>query len=178
VSRHELSAALDGGRGGGDKLVTAERMEALAEAYRRRGLRVVFTNGCFDLLHAGHLACLQEAAALGEVLVVALNSDASVGRLKGPGRPVVPAGQRAALVAALGCVDHVLLFDDVTPHELLRRIRPDVLAKGGTYGPEGVVGREVVETYGGRVCLTGKVDGLSTTRLLNSLRAAPAAART
>jgi D-beta-D-heptose 7-phosphate kinase/D-beta-D-heptose 1-phosphate adenosyltransferase len=119
--------------------------------------------------HAGHAAHLEEAARLGDVLVVAVNDDASVRRLKGENRPVIGAGDRAALVAALGCVGHVLIFHGDTPHEVLRRLRPDVLAKGGDYTPEQVVGREVVEGYGGRVCLTGRRQGLSTTQVLGAV---------
>jgi D-beta-D-heptose 7-phosphate kinase/D-beta-D-heptose 1-phosphate adenosyltransferase len=142
-----------------------------AAAYRRAGRTLVFTNGCFDLLHAGHAAYLREARLLGDVLVVAVNSDASVRRLKGPGRPVIGQADRAALVAALQCVDHVLVFDDDTPHRLLRLLRPDVLVKGGTYAVAQVVGREVVEAYGGRVCVTGRLDGLSTTRIITAVQA-------
>jgi D-beta-D-heptose 7-phosphate kinase / D-beta-D-heptose 1-phosphate adenosyltransferase len=169
VRRAEVRAAL-AGRGGTGKLVTRPQMAALAEAHRRAGRTLVLTNGCFDLLHAGHVAALQEAAALGDVLVVAVNSDAGVRRLKGPGRPVVAQADRVALLAALACVDHVLLFDDDTPHALLGELRPDVLVKGGTYRPEEVAGREVVEAYGGRVCVTGRRHGLSTTALLAALR--------
>jgi D-beta-D-heptose 7-phosphate kinase/D-beta-D-heptose 1-phosphate adenosyltransferase len=174
VSRAEIRAELGRTDSDGEtKLVTVEQLVTLAESYRRARRRVVLTNGCFDLLHAGHVGCLREAARLGDVLVVALNSDASVRRLKGPGRPIHNQTDRAGLVAALACVDHVTVFEDDTPHDLLRRLRPDVLVKGGTYTPEEVVGREVVEAYGGKVLLTAKRDGVSTTRLLTALRAAP-----
>jgi D-beta-D-heptose 7-phosphate kinase/D-beta-D-heptose 1-phosphate adenosyltransferase len=174
VSRTDILAALVcGGRGDGDKRVTAAQLAALAEVYRRDGRTLVFTNGCFDLLHAGHVMFLQEAAWLGDVLAVALNSDASVRRLKGPELPVIGEADRAALLGALACVDHVILFDADTPHVLLRQVRPDVLVKGGTYAPEEVVGRDVVTAYGGRVCVTGKRDGLSTRQLLAALRRGP-----
>jgi len=155
------------------KYVTQDEMTELAKCYRRTNQRVVFTNGCFDLLHAGHVLCLQEAACRGDVLVVAVNNDRSVRRLKGEGRPIIPEADRLALVAALECVTHVLLFDEETPHELLWRIRPDVLVKGGTYSQEQVVGREVVEEYGGQVCITKKRADLSTTGLLKTLRNMP-----
>ena len=175
VTRAEISSALrQSRRPARDKRVSQERLTALAEQYRRDGKRIVFTNGCFDLLHAGHLRCLEDAAQCGDVLVVALNSDAGVRRLKGNSRPIVNEVERAALVAALECVDHVVIFDDDTPHALLRQLRPDVLAKGGTYLPAEVVGREVVEAYGGCVCLTGTVAERSTTGLLEALRAAVA----
>jgi D-beta-D-heptose 7-phosphate kinase/D-beta-D-heptose 1-phosphate adenosyltransferase len=152
------------------KLLSLDDMEPLAEAYRRQGKKLVFTNGCFDLLHVGHTHYLREAACLGDVLIVAVNSDASVRRLKGNDRPVIREADRAAMLAALACVAHVMIFEEQTPHELLRRLRPDVLVKGGTYTVEQVVGREVVEGYGGTVCVVGKLDGVSTTEILASVR--------
>jgi rfaE bifunctional protein nucleotidyltransferase chain/domain len=152
------------------KLVTLDEMGSLAAAYRRDGKTVVFTNGCFDLLHVGHVSYLEEAAALGDVLVVGLNSDASVRRLKGPERPIVAERDRAALLAALGCVDHVVLFEEDTPHRLLEAIRPDVLVKGGTYTVDQVVGHEIVERYGGRVCVASTQPGVSTTKLVEDIR--------
>ena len=151
------------------KIVDADTLEALGERYRRQGKRIVFTNGCFDLLHAGHAACLEEASRLGDVLVVAVNADASVRRLKGPLRPAVPEADRVALVAALGCVAHVVLMADDTPHALLARLRPDVLAKGGDYAPSQVVGRELAESWGGRVIVTAWREGVSTTRLIDGI---------
>jgi D-beta-D-heptose 7-phosphate kinase/D-beta-D-heptose 1-phosphate adenosyltransferase len=145
-------------------------MASLAAAYRRGAKTVVFTNGCFDLLHVGHVSYLEEAAALGDVLVVGLNSDASVRRLKGPERPIVAERDRAALLAALGCVDHVVLFEEDTPHRLLEAIRPDVLVKGGTYTVDQVVGHEIVERYGGRVCVASTQPGVSTTKLVADIR--------
>jgi D-beta-D-heptose 7-phosphate kinase/D-beta-D-heptose 1-phosphate adenosyltransferase len=152
------------------KLVTLDEMASLAAAYRRGAKTVVFTNGCFDLLHVGHVSYLEEAAALGDVLVVGLNSDASVRRLKGPERPIVAERDRAALLAALGCVDHVVLFEEDTPHRLLEAIRPDVLVKGGTYTVDQVVGHEIVERYGGRVCVASTQPGVSTTKLVADIR--------
>ena len=153
------------------KVRTLDQMARLAAGHRREGKTVVFTNGCFDLLHVGHVNYLEQAADLGDVLVVAINSDASVRRLgKGPDRPIVPEADRAAMLAALRCVDHILIFEDDTPHRLLEAIRPDVLVKGGTYTVEQVVGREVVERYGGRVCVTGVHPGVSTTRLVAGIR--------
>lgn len=151
------------------KLVTIDELERIAIAHRARGESIVFTNGCFDLLHVGHVSYLQEAAQLGNHLVVGLNTDASVRRLKGPSRPVINETDRAAILAALACVSYVVLFEGDTPHELLLRLRPDVLVKGGTYKPSEVVGHEVVEEYGGRVCVTGMVDGISTTAIVASL---------
>jgi len=138
------------------------------QAERRAGRRIVFTNGCFDLLHGGHLAVLEEAASLGDILIVAINSDASVRALKGPDRPIIDEHHRARLLAALACVDYVVVFDDATPERLLESIRPDVLVKGGTTGH--IVGREIVEAYGGRVVRTQAISGLSTTELVKQIR--------
>lgn len=136
----------------------------------RRGA-VVFTNGCFELLHAGHVTYLEDARALGDALVVGVNSDASARRLaKGPGRPFVPEDERARLVAALESVDAVSVFDEDTPAELIRSLLPAVLVKGADWAPEDVVGREVVEAAGGRVEILPLVEGRSTTDLLRRIR--------
>ncbi|GIW92750.1 MAG: bifunctional protein HldE [Pirellulaceae bacterium] len=169
VSRQELRQTVAGKLLGQQKIVDLPTAARLAEYYRRQGKRIAFTNGCFDLLHAGHVMSLRAAAAEGDVLFVAINSDASVRRLKGPGRPIVAQDERLAVLAALQCVDHVLLFDEDTPHRLLEAIRPDVLVKGGTYKPEEVVGREVVESYGGQVRVTPVVEGLSTTAIVQKV---------
>ena len=151
-----------------DKLVTLDAMAVLAESYRQTGRRIVFTNGCFDLLHVGHVSLLEEAARLGDVLVIAVNSDASVRRVKGPSRPVIAEQNRATLLASLGCVSHVLVFEEDTPHELLRRLRPDVLAKGGT--TVDIVGREVVESYGGQVVRLSQFGNNSTTNIVHEIQ--------
>jgi len=142
--------------------------DLLVELARRRekGQKVAFTNGCFDLLHPGHVALLQAARRLGDCLVVGLNSDRSVQQLKGPGRPIIPQEDRAAMLTALECVDYVVLFDQLTPAELISTIRPDVLIKGSDYQPQQVVGREVVESYGGLVVCLPIKGNYSTTRLL------------
>ena len=139
------------------------------EGWRAAGERIVFTNGVFDLLHRGHAEYLEEAAAAGDRLVV--NSDASVRRLKGPGRPIVPEEERAELVSALACVDAVVVFDDDTPERLIREVRPDVLAKGGDWKLEEIVGREFVESRGGRVVRVRLREGLSSSRLIERIRA-------
>ncbi|HEV3345312.1 MAG TPA: D-glycero-beta-D-manno-heptose 1-phosphate adenylyltransferase [Pirellulales bacterium] len=154
-----------------EKIVALDVLLQQLVRHRRSGQTIVFTNGCFDLLHVGHVRLLEEAGALGDVLVVAVNGDASVRQLKGPTRPIIAAEDRATVLAALGCVDYVLVFDDPTPHRLLEAVRPDVLAKGGTYTHDEVVGHEIVEAYGGRVCLTSRIDGVSTTRILARLEA-------
>ena len=147
--------------------------DALVRAVRRaqqRGEEVVFTNGCFDLLHLGHVRSLEQARSLGDRLLVALNSDASVRRLKGPERPLVPARQRMEVVAALECVDWVTSFGADTPLALIRAVRPDVLAKGGDWALGEIVGREDVERWGGRVVRLREVPGMRTTALLDRAR--------
>ncbi|MFL5331112.1 MAG: D-glycero-beta-D-manno-heptose 1-phosphate adenylyltransferase [Gemmataceae bacterium] len=146
----------------------------MPELQRRReqGQRIVFTNGCFDVLHAGHVQYLHEARAQGDLLIVGLNSDASVRGLKGPGRPVNPVEARAAVLAGLQAVDFVTVFDTATPEELINQLRPDVLVKGADYRRETVVGAEFVESYGGRVHLADLRDGFSTTNILHRLKAA------
>lgn len=137
---------------------------------RAAGARVVFTNGCFDLLHPGHLALLEAARSHGDLLVVALNSDASVRRLKGAGRPVTPEGERAEALLALEAVDRVVLYDEPTPLEVIRAVAPDVLVKGADWAPEAIVGREEVEAAGGRVVRVEIVPGRSTSAILESVR--------
>lgn len=174
VTRKELIASLFGdgvptSTQDFSKLVTPGDLPQLAATSRQSGKSIVFTNGCFDLLHVGHVSYLQEAAVLGDLLVVAINSDASVRRAKGPGRPIISEQDRVSMVAALACVDYVLVFDDDTPHAVLRTLQPDVLVKGGTYTEQEVVGREVVLAYGGKVCVVGRVDGVSTTKIVSAL---------
>lgn len=152
------------------KLVTIDEMARLADEYRRRGKRIVMTNGCFDLLHVGHATYLEEAAGLGDILLVAINSDSSVRRLKGPQRPVIQGSERAAMLAALGCVDHVLEFEDDTPLAVVAAVKPDILVKGGNYLPHEIVGREIVESYGGRVCVASMVPGVSTSEIVQSVQ--------
>jgi rfaE bifunctional protein nucleotidyltransferase chain/domain len=151
------------------KILSREEAVARYGAHARTGT-LVFTNGCFDLLHRGHVELLCWARALGETLVVGLNTDASVRRLKGAGRPVVPQEDRAYVLAALAAVDAVVLFDEDTPLALIEALEPDVLVKGGDYRVEDVVGREVVERRGGRVALFPPVPGRSTSALLERLR--------
>lgn len=150
------------------KVVALDELARLAGVHRARSERMVLTNGVFDLLHVGHVGYLAEARELGDILVVAINSDASVRRLKGPTRPVIRQNDRATMLAALGMVDYVLIFHEDTPHEVLRELKPDVLVKGGTYTKDEVVGHEVVEAYGGTVCVTGRVEGMSTTGILGT----------
>jgi len=136
------------------------------QRWREAGDRIVMTNGCFDLLHAGHLSLLQSAKSHGDKLILAINSDSGVRRLKGPGRPVIPESDRAALLGALGCVDAVTIFDEDTPLDVVRCIQPDVLVKGGDYALEDVIGREIVEAAGGRVVLVPLLPNYSTSAIV------------
>lgn len=144
---------------------------ARLEAWRARGETLVFTNGVYDLLHRGHVEYLEEARALGDRLVVGVNSDASVRRLKGPTRPIVGEADRIGLLAALACVDLVVPFEDDTPLRLIEAVAPDVLAKGADYALEQIVGRESVEARGGRVVRIALREGLSTSALVERIRA-------
>ena len=137
---------------------------------KRNGRRVVFTNGCFDLLHPGHSQILEQARSLGDALVVGLNSDSSVRELKGSGRPVLPEGERAEILAALECVDAVVIFDELTPRKVIAALLPDVLVKGGDWPGNQIVGREEVEAAGGRVVSIPVVPGYSTTAILEKIR--------
>jgi len=143
-----------------------------ARAAQRAGRRVVFTNGCFDLLHQGHIRYLEQARNLGDLLVVAINGDGSVRRLKGPGRPVVPAVQRAEVLAGLEAVDAVLVFHELDPERVIRAIRPDVLVKGGDWPVDRIVGAEFVLSRGGAVRSLPYVAGTSTTELIRRIAAA------
>jgi D-beta-D-heptose 7-phosphate kinase/D-beta-D-heptose 1-phosphate adenosyltransferase len=138
-------------------------------AIKERGKRVVFTNGCFDLIHVGHVRLLATARSFGDVLAVGLNTDRSVRQLKGPTRPIVSESARAEVLAALSMVDYVTLFDEPTPLELIRAVVPDVLVKGGDYAPDAVVGRKVVESAGGQVRIVRLVDGFSTSGIVEKL---------
>jgi D-glycero-beta-D-manno-heptose 1-phosphate adenylyltransferase len=144
---------------------------------KRNGCHLVFTNGCFDLLHPGHIGSLEQARALGDALIVGLNSDASVRQLKGAGRPVLPERERAEILAALECVDAVVIFDDLTPREVITRLLPDVLVKGGDWPGDQIVGREEVETAGGCVVSIPVVPGYSTTAILRKIREGARASR-
>lgn len=155
-----------------DKIVELDALLERIAPLREDGKSIVFTNGCFDLIHVGHLRYLEAAARLGNCLIVAINGDDSLRRLKGPSRPILPADQRLRVLAGLACVDFVLTFDDDTPHRLLGAIRPEVLVKGANYSVDGVVGREVVEEYGGKVLTVALTEGRSTSDIVEKVRAA------
>jgi D-beta-D-heptose 7-phosphate kinase/D-beta-D-heptose 1-phosphate adenosyltransferase len=153
------------------KIRTRPEMSTIAEALHREGKRIVFTNGCFDLLHVGHMYLLREAKKLGDVLVVGLNSDASVTALKGDSRPIVGQQDRSEALAALESVDYLVVFDEPDPMKLLRDLRPDVLVKGDDYRESEVVGAEFLKSYGGEVRLVPVREGISTSRLVDAIRA-------
>jgi rfaE bifunctional protein kinase chain/domain/rfaE bifunctional protein nucleotidyltransferase chain/domain len=163
----QLTARLTGFR---TAAIGHDELAATVEAHRLGGRRIVFTNGCFDVLHRGHIAYLNQAKRLGDVLVVAVNDDNSVRRLKGPDRPVNPASDRAAVLAALSCVDHVTTFSADTPTDLLTRLRPDVYAKGGDYTPEMLPETPTVRAYGGRVTILDYLPDQSTSAVINRIR--------
>lgn len=171
LSREEVLTDLAEHRHPSESSKSMDLEELRAETRRRRrlGQKMVFTNGCFDLLHVGHLRLLQQAAALGDYLIVGVNSDASVQRLKGPSRPINPLAERLEVLAGLECVDAVIAFDDDTPLALIESLAPDVLVKGGDYRPEEVVGREEVEAAGGKLVLIPLVAGRSTTGIVRRM---------
>jgi len=150
------------------KVLPLDEAIEVVDELKRRGKRVVFTNGCFDLLHPGHTRYLAEARKLGDALLVAVNSDRSVRALKGPGRPVMPQDERAEILAALECVDYLTIFDDLTPQAVIARMLPQVLVKGGDWEPTEIVGRSEVEAAGGKVVSIPVVPGLSTSALIRA----------
>ena len=154
------------------KVLTRDQLAPLLCTAQTQGKRIVFTNGCFDLMHIGHTGYLQAAKDLGDLLVVGVNSDASVKILnKAPDRPIVSDAQRAEVIAALGCVDYVILFNEPDPHSLIAALQPDVLVKGGDWPVERIVGREIVEARGGIVKTIPLVPDISTTSLIQRIRA-------
>jgi D-beta-D-heptose 7-phosphate kinase/D-beta-D-heptose 1-phosphate adenosyltransferase len=156
----------------GPGVIARDDLEALGESLRAQGRRIVFTNGCFDLLHVGHVRYLVQARALGDVLVVGVNTDAGVRRLKGPERPLVAEDERAELLAALECVDYVTLFDEPTPEAVIGALRPHVHCKGGDYRADELPEAEAVRRYGGEVTILPLVPGRSTTGILERILAA------
>lgn len=154
-----------------EKLITASSLVSALAVHRAQGRRIVFTNGCFDVMHIGHTRYLQAARNFGNVLVVGVNTDRSVrGLNKAPNRPIVPEQQRAEVLAALACVDYVVLFDEPDPGRLIAEIGPDVLVKGGDWTPDKIIGRETVEARGGTVKTIPLVPGVSTTAIVEKIK--------
>jgi len=152
------------------KLKSVDELSAIAAEARKNGKIVVFTNGCFDLIHRGHIHTLRQAKALGDLLVVGLNSDVSVKAIKGPDRPIMPEADRIELIAALEMVDYVVTYSEPDPHRVIAAIKPGVLAKGGDWSADKIVGADVVEQYGGRVVVIPYLPGFSTTQIIERIR--------
>ncbi len=174
IAHHELTALLTPSSGVrfGEKILDRSRLKTRVAEWRAAGESIVFTNGCFDLLHVGHVTLLEDCRGFGSKLVLGLNSDASVQRLKGPTRPIVGERERSRVMAALAAIDAVVVFDEDTPLELIAEIRPDVLVKGGDYAVDTVVGHEMVLAAGGRVEIVPTVEGFSTTNIVRKLTGA------
>jgi D-beta-D-heptose 7-phosphate kinase/D-beta-D-heptose 1-phosphate adenosyltransferase len=154
-------------------VLTRDRAAAFAESLRLNGKRVVFTNGVFDLMHPGHVRYLQAARMEGDALIVGLNSDRSVREYKGPSRPITPEGERAEILAALACVDGVVIFDEQTPERIIRHVQPDVLVKGADWAADAIVGRDIVEARGGRVIRMPIERGWSTSAIIEKIKNLP-----
>jgi D-beta-D-heptose 7-phosphate kinase/D-beta-D-heptose 1-phosphate adenosyltransferase len=152
-----------------DKIKTREELSRIIAELKTKGKKIIFTNGCFDLLHIGHVRYLEEARALGDLLVIGVNSDSSVRGLKGPNRPILPQEERAEILSGLGCVDYVTIFDEPTPLNLISSLLPDVLVKGGDWTKEATVGWETVERTGGEVVILPFVEGSSTSHLIETI---------
>ena len=171
ILESELKQALWGGSlYGVNKIVSKDQALDMITDWQRSGQRIVFTNGCFDILHIGHIKLLHAAADEGDKLIVGLNSDSSVRKLKGDSRPIVPESERAAILSSIKGVDLVVFFHEETPLELIRSFKPDVIVKGGDYTPDKVIGHEIVEQHGGKVVIVPLVDGVSTTKIIQSIR--------
>ncbi len=170
ISAPELRRALQREEGAERGVLSLQQLQAAVEDARAQGERVVFTNGCFDILHAGHVSYLEQAREQGDRLIVAVNGDASVTRLKGPGRPINSVDRRMAVLAGLGAVDWVVSFAEDTPESLITLLKPDILVKGGDYGVDQVVGAELVYGYGGEVRVLGLVENSSTTAIVEKIR--------
>ncbi len=151
------------------KLIERQAVAGVGQSLRSQGRTIVFTNGCFDILHAGHVSYLQEAADQGDVLVLGLNSDASVGRIKGPSRPVISQEHRSFVVAALACVDHVVIFDEPDPGDLIRELRPHVLVKGADWAESDIIGGDIVKQDGGSVVRVALEPDISTTIIIDRI---------
>lgn len=173
ISAPELRRAVQREQGSERGVLGIEQLLLAIEDARAHGERIVFTNGCFDIIHAGHVGYLEEARSLGDRLIVAINDDASVTRLKGPGRPINAVDRRMAVLAGLGAVDWVTCFADDTPESLLQQIKPDVLVKGGDYSVDQVVGAPIVQAYGGDVSVLNFVESCSTTAIVERIREKP-----
>jgi len=153
------------------KIKTLTELKQIVDKLKRQGKKIVFTNGCFDLLHIGHVRYLQEAKNLGDVLIVAVNSDDSVKKIKGEGRPIIPAEERSEVIAALECVDYVVIFHETLPNRVIETLKPDVHVKGGDYSVDELPEAKIVKSYGGKVIILRKVEGRSTSEIIRRIKA-------
>jgi D-beta-D-heptose 7-phosphate kinase/D-beta-D-heptose 1-phosphate adenosyltransferase len=151
------------------KIYRRNELKAEIDRLKREGKKIVFTNGCFDILHAGHTRYLRKAKELGDVLILALNSDDSVRAIKGENRPIVPEGERAEVVSSLESVDYVTIFNELTPLELIEFLQPGVIVKGGDWAEKDIVGAEAVRRWGGRVAIMPEIEGASTTNVIDKV---------
>ncbi|MEM7819782.1 MAG: D-glycero-beta-D-manno-heptose 1-phosphate adenylyltransferase [Candidatus Aenigmatarchaeota archaeon] len=153
-----------------DKIKSLNEIVDIVNKLRKDGKKIVTTNGCFDILHIGHIRYLREAKKLGDVLIVGVNSDKSIKKIKGGNRPIIPENERMEILAALECVDFVFLFDDLNPIKWINKLKPDIHVKGGDYTIDKIIERNAVESYGGKIMLVGKVEGISTTDIIKKIR--------
>ena len=152
-----------------EKIKTKEDVQRIVEDLKKKGKKIVFTNGCFDLLHLGHIRYLEKAKSLGDILVVGVNSDRSVRNLKGPERPILSEEERSEILSSLGCVDYITVFDELTPLKLISSLQPHILVKGGDWNKEAIVGKDVVERSGGEVVILPFIEGASTSNLIETI---------
>ncbi|HON05592.1 MAG TPA: D-glycero-beta-D-manno-heptose 1-phosphate adenylyltransferase [bacterium] len=152
-----------------NKIKTLKNLKKIVQQLKKQGKKIVFTNGCFDILHAGHLFCFEKAKKLGDILIVGINSDISVRKLKGKGRPIIPEKDRAYLIAGLSCVDYCIIFNEQTPARLIKEINPDVLVKGADYKKDEIVGQDIVKSRGGKVITIPLAEGKSTSMIIKKI---------
>ena len=152
-----------------DKIKDLQELKKAIEFHRKKDKKIVFTNGCYDLIHIGHVRCFREGKRLGDILIVALNSDRSARSIKGSPRPIIPQEERAEIVSSLESVDYVTIFDQDDPRDIIASVKPDILVKGGDWNLNTIVGREIVESYGGKVFALPLVKGVSTTQIIKTI---------
>jgi len=153
------------------KIKTLKELKQIVDKLKKQGKKIVFTNGCFDLLHVGHIRYLQKAKKLGDILIVAINSDDSVKKIKGKSRPIIPAEERSEVIAALECVDYVVIFHETLPNRVIETLKPDIHVKGGDYSVNELPEAKIVKSYGGKVIILGKVEGHSTSEIIRRIKA-------
>jgi D-beta-D-heptose 7-phosphate kinase/D-beta-D-heptose 1-phosphate adenosyltransferase len=152
-----------------DKIKNLGELLEIVAVHKKEGKKIVFTNGCYDLIHIGHVRCFRKSKKIGDILIVAINSDRSVRSIKGPARPVIPQDERAEIMSALESVDYVTIFDQNDPLQIITFLKPDILVKGGDWNLDTIVGRDVVESYGGKVFSIPLIPGVSTTQIINKV---------